>query len=219
MVAPGSLVWAARGCRLPQHHTMLGSTTQCNWHHTNAASMCRRAKGTMAEKHEAGGTHLHGWRKWLVDNKLRAVGAHPVQPISAALGPPAGHHTNARWPEQAYQWTKPIPTQMKIIHARVYAQVRAWRPGACARLPRQHRRVPPPACGSKPGAERRQRCDCRARRSLWRRWAWRASWTCTSTGTTPTRSGRRSVPSALACLTQSGREAPASAGRTRDCVR
>jgi len=121
----------------------------------NAACVGRRAKATMAEKHEAGGTHLHGWRKWLVDNKLRAVGAPPLQPVCSALaGPPkkgatptrAGPSTPAGyfWATSvagsfAYQWTKPIPTQMKIIHARVYAQVRARRPGARARLFRRHR--------------------------------------------------------------------------------
>ncbi|KAK9821774.1 hypothetical protein WJX81_008188 [Elliptochloris bilobata] len=58
----------------------------------------------MAQKDSDG---LQGWRKWLAENKLRAVGIFWATSVAGSL---------------AYQYTKPIPTQMKIIHARVYAQ-------------------------------------------------------------------------------------------------
>jgi hypothetical protein len=47
-------------------------------------------------------------RRWIAKNKLQAVAYIWGGGITASL---------------AYQWTRPIPTQLKIIHSRVYAQV------------------------------------------------------------------------------------------------
>jgi len=46
-------------------------------------------------------------RKWVAENKLRAVGAFWGVSVGGNL---------------AYQWSRPIPTSLKIIHSRVYAQ-------------------------------------------------------------------------------------------------
>ena len=47
-------------------------------------------------------------REWMVKNKLKAVLSVWATGLGASL---------------AWQWTRPIPTQLKVIHARVYAQV------------------------------------------------------------------------------------------------
>lgn len=46
-------------------------------------------------------------RKWVVENKLRSIGAFWATGLGGSL---------------AYQWSRPIPTSLKIIHSRVYAQ-------------------------------------------------------------------------------------------------
>jgi|Transcript_40275 hypothetical protein len=45
--------------------------------------------------------------EWIRENKLKAVGSIWATGVSGSL---------------AYQWTKNIPTSMKLIHSRVYAQ-------------------------------------------------------------------------------------------------
>ena len=68
-----------------------------------------------------------------------AAAAHPQPPP-----PPAASHRPCSFLAfpctQAYQWTRPIPTSLKIIHSRVYAQVRAGM--RCA----GRARATPPAC-------------------------------------------------------------------------
>lgn len=44
---------------------------------------------------------------WVSENKLRAVGSFWALSVGGNL---------------AYQWSRPIPTSLKIIHSRVYAQ-------------------------------------------------------------------------------------------------
>lgn len=46
-------------------------------------------------------------RHWISENKLRAVGTFWGLSVGGNL---------------AYQWSRPIPTSLKIIHSRVYAQ-------------------------------------------------------------------------------------------------
>jgi len=46
-------------------------------------------------------------RQWVTENKLRAVGTFWGLSVGGNL---------------AYQWSRPIPTSLKIIHSRVYAQ-------------------------------------------------------------------------------------------------
>ncbi|EFN59892.1 hypothetical protein CHLNCDRAFT_132908 [Chlorella variabilis] len=46
-------------------------------------------------------------RRWVVQNKLKAIFSFWATGLSVSL---------------AYQWTRPIPTQLKLIHSRVYAQ-------------------------------------------------------------------------------------------------
>ena len=54
-------------------------------------------------------------RQWIRDHKLKSIGGLWGTGLLGSL---------------AYQWTRPIPTQLKIIHSRVYAQVRpALSPG------------------------------------------------------------------------------------------
>ncbi len=48
-------------------------------------------------------------RKWIRDHKLKSIGGLWATGLLGSL---------------AYQYTRPIPTQLKIIHSRVYAQVR-----------------------------------------------------------------------------------------------
>eukprot|EP00884_Botryococcus_braunii_P004594 jgi/Botrbrau1/14135/Bobra.182_3s0076.1 len=50
---------------------------------------------------------LEDTRTWASQNKLKAVFLGWASAVGGVL---------------AYQWTKPIPTSLKIIHARVYAQ-------------------------------------------------------------------------------------------------
>mmetsp|Transcript_20504 Transcript_20504/g.56852 ORF Transcript_20504/g.56852 Transcript_20504/m.56852 type:complete len:90 (+) Transcript_20504:157-426(+) len=44
---------------------------------------------------------------WMQENRLKTVGGIWLTGVTGSL---------------AYQWTKPIPTSLKIIHSRVYAQ-------------------------------------------------------------------------------------------------
>eukprot|EP00891_Asterochloris_glomerata_P000712 jgi/Astpho2/712/gw1.00015.32.1_t len=46
-------------------------------------------------------------RKWIRDHKLKSIGGLWATGLLGSL---------------AYQYTRPIPTQLKIIHSRVYAQ-------------------------------------------------------------------------------------------------
>ncbi|KAG7666676.1 hypothetical protein Ndes2526B_g04846 [Nannochloris sp. 'desiccata'] len=45
--------------------------------------------------------------EWILNNKLKAIGYTWLAGISGSL---------------AYQWSRPIPTSLKVIHSRVYAQ-------------------------------------------------------------------------------------------------
>jgi hypothetical protein len=45
--------------------------------------------------------------KWVRENKLRAIGTVWGSGVVVSA---------------AYQWTRPIPTQLKVIHTRMYAQ-------------------------------------------------------------------------------------------------
>ena len=58
----------------------------------------------------ASSTSMGDMRQWMVKNKLKAVFGVWAAGLSTSL---------------AYQMTRPIPTQLKIIHSRVYAQVSA----------------------------------------------------------------------------------------------
>ena len=58
--------------------------------------------------------HMEGGEKqydsmvdWIVDNKLKSIGYTWLAGVGGSLG---------------YQWTRPIPTSLKVIHSRVYAQ-------------------------------------------------------------------------------------------------
>jgi hypothetical protein len=51
--------------------------------------------------------YIEDTRHWIAEHKLRTV-----------VGLWAGGLATS----MAYQWTRPIPTQLKIIHSRVYAQ-------------------------------------------------------------------------------------------------
>ena len=53
---------------------------------------------------------LDDLRHWVLANKLKAVFGFWATGLSVSM---------------AYQWTRPIPTQLKIIHSRMYAQARA----------------------------------------------------------------------------------------------
>eukprot|EP00890_Picochlorum_soloecismus_P001006 jgi/Picsp_1/1906/NSC_05372-R1_hypoxia induced protein conserved region containing protein len=44
---------------------------------------------------------------WMVDNKLKTIGYTWLGGVGGSL---------------AYQWSRPIPTSLKVIHSRVYAQ-------------------------------------------------------------------------------------------------
>ncbi|DBA94806.1 hypothetical protein WJX77_009295 [Trebouxia sp. C0004] len=46
-------------------------------------------------------------RHWITEHKLKAIGGLWGTGVIGSL---------------AFQWTRPIPTQLKIIHSRVYAQ-------------------------------------------------------------------------------------------------
>jgi len=46
-------------------------------------------------------------RHWVTEHKLKAIGGLWATGIVGSLG---------------FQWSRPIPTQMKIIHSRVYSQ-------------------------------------------------------------------------------------------------
>lgn len=46
-------------------------------------------------------------REWISKNKLKTIGGIWVSGLGVSM---------------AYQWSRPIPTQLKIIHSRVYAQ-------------------------------------------------------------------------------------------------
>mmetsp|Transcript_20489 Transcript_20489/g.61685 ORF Transcript_20489/g.61685 Transcript_20489/m.61685 type:complete len:110 (-) Transcript_20489:578-907(-) len=46
-------------------------------------------------------------KDYVVNNKLRSIGVLWASVLGSSL---------------AYQWSRPIPTQLKIIHSRVYAQ-------------------------------------------------------------------------------------------------
>ena len=93
----------------------------------------------------------------------------------------------------AYQLTRPIPTSLAIIHARVYAQV--LHSPAC-NIPvvkvRQgsYRRTPfaSPCCA-----------DCLGRRSHWQLWQLPVLWMCTSTGTPQTRYGLATTLHVVCC--------------------
>ena len=50
---------------------------------------------------------LDDLRRWVLANKLKAVFGFWATGLSVSM---------------AYQWTRPIPTQLKIIHSRMYAQ-------------------------------------------------------------------------------------------------
>ncbi|PRW60792.1 hypoxia induced conserved region containing [Chlorella sorokiniana] len=47
------------------------------------------------------------FRQWILQNKLKAIFGFWATGLSVSL---------------AYQWSRPIPTQLKLIHSRVYAQ-------------------------------------------------------------------------------------------------
>lgn len=46
-------------------------------------------------------------RKWIVENKLKSVGAFWATGVGLSM---------------AYQWSRPIPFQLKLIHSRIWAQ-------------------------------------------------------------------------------------------------
>lgn len=46
-------------------------------------------------------------RHWITEHKLKAIGGLWATGVVGSLG---------------FQWSRPIPTQLKIIHSRVYAQ-------------------------------------------------------------------------------------------------
>ncbi|KAL3160919.1 hypothetical protein ABBQ38_009311 [Trebouxia sp. C0009 RCD-2024] len=46
-------------------------------------------------------------RHWITEHKLKAIGGLWATGVTGSL---------------AFQWSRPIPTQLKIIHSRVYAQ-------------------------------------------------------------------------------------------------
>ncbi|KAK9817265.1 hypothetical protein WJX72_012029 [[Myrmecia] bisecta] len=46
-------------------------------------------------------------RAWVKDHKIKAVGGFWLSSVVGAA---------------AFQWSRPIPTQLKVIHTRVYAQ-------------------------------------------------------------------------------------------------
>ncbi|KAL4447444.1 hypothetical protein ABPG75_004663 [Micractinium tetrahymenae] len=50
---------------------------------------------------------LEDLRSWVVQNKLKAVFGFWAAGLTTSL---------------AVQWSRPIPTQLKLIHSRVYAQ-------------------------------------------------------------------------------------------------
>ena len=49
----------------------------------------------------------HPLLSWALDHKLKTIGLTWLGGISGSL---------------AYNWTRPIPTSLKLIHSRVYAQ-------------------------------------------------------------------------------------------------
>lgn len=80
---------------------------------------------------------------WVLDNKLKAIFYTWGSGVTGSLvrrrlpgdrallarappAPPRSPLLAAR--AQMYQWTRPIPTSLKIIHSRVYAQVRGGPP-------------------------------------------------------------------------------------------
>ena len=69
---------------------------------------------------------FHEWKVWVSQNKLTTIG-------SVWLGLMA---TNL-----AYQFTRPVPLQLKLIHSRVYSQFGTF---LSLRLPAAQRPPPPP---------------------------------------------------------------------------
>lgn len=70
---------------------------------------------------------FHEWKVWVSQNKLTTIG-------SVWLGLMA---TNL-----AYQFTRPVPLQLKLIHSRVYSQFGTFL--SHPRLPAAQRPPPPP---------------------------------------------------------------------------
>lgn len=73
---------------------------------------------------------------WVLDNKLKAIfytwgsgvtGSLVSKRVHGDRASPGAACSLLLACAQVYQWTRPIPTSLKIIHSRVYAQVR----GAC----------------------------------------------------------------------------------------
>jgi hypothetical protein len=82
---------------------------------------------------------LDDLRQWVLANKLKGVFGFWATGLSVSL---------------AYQWTRPIPTQLKIIHSRMYAQARAAASAAAATGAPACRRLRPqphPCRNSQPG--------------------------------------------------------------------
>mmetsp|Transcript_12008 Transcript_12008/g.24165 ORF Transcript_12008/g.24165 Transcript_12008/m.24165 type:complete len:100 (-) Transcript_12008:1050-1349(-) len=66
---------------------------------------------------------------WIVENKLKAIGYTWLTGIGGSL---------------AYQWSRPIPASLKVIHSRVYAQaITLGALGAMAGLEAYHRTLHP----------------------------------------------------------------------------
>ena len=81
-------------------------------------------------------------RRWVVNNKLKAVGSLWAAGLAISLAYQVRAGVEEGWKSHAspslspqyrqlvnhdsllcpYQWTRPIPTQLKLIHSRVYAQ-------------------------------------------------------------------------------------------------
>jgi hypothetical protein len=59
------------------------------------------------EHHSPDTRTSHPWVEWALDHKLKSIGYTWLGGIVGSL---------------AYQWSRPIPTSLKIIHSRVYAQ-------------------------------------------------------------------------------------------------
>ena len=76
---------------------------------------------------------FHEWKVWVSQNKLTTIG-------SVWLGLMA---TNL-----AYQFTRPVPLQLKLIHSRVYSQFGTFL--SHPRLPAAQRRPPPVPYASSP---------------------------------------------------------------------
>ncbi len=104
-----------------------------------AVGIHKHTFNTMAEGQHVQASTMDQAMDWVLKNKLKAIGytwltgvAGSLVSVVAMIRIPTGlqgrpqplklnlHLVAA--PLQAYQWTRPIPTQLKIMHSRVYAQ-------------------------------------------------------------------------------------------------